>query len=43
MLRDAMEKNPNMSEEEAAELLRKCLTVLYYRDARSLNKVSNFY
>ncbi|CAB4018932.1 Proteasome subunit beta type-4 [Paramuricea clavata] len=38
MLRDAMEKNPNMSEEEAAELLRKCLTVLYYRDARSLNK-----
>ena len=28
-----------MSETEALDLLDKCLKVLYYRDARSLNKV----
>ena len=30
-----------MSEAEALELLDRCLKVLYYRDARSLNKVCN--
>ena len=39
MLRDAYEKNPNMTEEEAKQLLVTCLRVLYYRDARSLNRV----
>lgn len=40
LLRDALEKNPNLTAEEAEQLLKKCLEVLYYRDARSLNKVS---
>ena len=39
LLRDALEKNPNMTAQQAAEQLDRCLKVLYYRDARSLNKV----
>ncbi|XP_052263874.1 proteasome subunit beta type-4-like isoform X2 [Dreissena polymorpha] len=38
LLREALEKNPNMTAEQAAEQLDRCLKVLYYRDARSLNK-----
>ncbi|XP_003384464.1 PREDICTED: proteasome subunit beta type-4-like [Amphimedon queenslandica] len=38
LMRDAYEKNPSMSKEEAQKLLEKCMTVLYYRDARSWNK-----
>ncbi|EDO40407.1 predicted protein [Nematostella vectensis] len=38
LLRDAYEKNPNMSEEEARKLLVECLKVLFYRDGRSLNR-----
>ncbi|XP_065062068.1 proteasome subunit beta type-4-like [Rhopilema esculentum] len=38
LLRDALEKNGNMSQAEAVKLLMDCLKVLYYRDARSLNK-----
>ena len=38
ILRDAVEKNPNLSADEAERLLVKCLEVLYYRDARSLNR-----
>ena len=38
-MRNAIEKNPNMSEADALALLDRCLKVLYYRDARSLNKV----
>ena len=41
LLRDAYEKNPMMIRAEAKELLEKCLQVLYYRDARSLNKVTS--
>ncbi|XP_035671215.1 proteasome subunit beta type-4-like [Branchiostoma floridae] len=38
LLRDALEKKPNMSQSEALELLERCLKVLFYRDARSFNK-----
>ncbi|XP_031572315.1 proteasome subunit beta type-4-like [Actinia tenebrosa] len=38
LLRDAFEKNPNMSLEQAKHVIIECLKVLFYRDARSLNK-----
>lgn len=38
ILRDAFEKNPSMSRHEAGEVVTRCLRVLFYRDARSLNK-----
>ncbi|XP_028391983.1 proteasome subunit beta type-4-like [Dendronephthya gigantea] len=38
LLRDALEKNPHLTAEDAEKLLVKCLEVLYYRDARSLNR-----
>lgn len=38
ILRDAFEKDPSMSLEEARQVITKCLQVLFYRDARSLNK-----
>lgn len=40
LLRNAVEnKALDMTEEAAADLLERCLRVLYYRDARSLDKV----
>ena len=39
ILRDAFEKNPSMSLDEARQVVISCLRVLFYRDARSLNKV----
>lgn len=43
LMRKAQEDAPNgqLSESEAEELLKTCMKVLFYRDARSLNKVSN--
>lgn len=38
-MRSAYEENPNMTQEEAVQLIEKCLKVLFYRDARSLNRV----
>lgn len=38
LLRDALQKKPNMSKTEAEDLVVKCMEVLYYRDARSYNK-----
>ncbi|KAK5647293.1 hypothetical protein RI129_002185 [Pyrocoelia pectoralis] len=38
LIRDALEKNPLLSEGEAVGLLKKCMEVLYYRDARSFPK-----
>ncbi|XP_065827963.1 proteasome subunit beta type-4-like [Oscarella lobularis] len=38
LLRDAYEKNPDMTEAEARDVMEKCMRVLYYRDARSLNR-----
>jgi len=40
LLREALEKNPDMSATEAVDTIDKCLRVLYYRDCRTLNKVS---
>lgn len=40
LLRKAMEKHgENMTAEQAAKLLDDCMRVLFYRDARSLNRV----
>ena len=40
LLRKAVEgKEDSLTEQEATALLNDCLRVLYYRDARSLNRV----
>lgn len=41
LMRKAQEDAPNglLSEAEAEDLLKTCMKVLFYRDARSLNKV----
>jgi len=43
LMRKAQEDAPNglLSEAEAEELIKTCMKVLFYRDARSLNKVSH--
>eukprot|EP00055_Hartaetosiga_balthica_P000185 m.135894 g.135894 ORF g.135894 m.135894 type:complete len:267 (+) comp10295_c0_seq1:29-829(+) len=38
ILRDIVEKNEDLSEEDAVRHLRDCMRVLWYRDARSLNR-----
>jgi len=38
LMREALEKNPNMSKQEAQHQLVKCMEVLYYRDGRTFNK-----
>ena len=38
LMRKAVEENPALTEAEAVALLKRCLKVLYYRDARSLNR-----
>uniref|UniRef100_A0A8C4N7G0 Proteasome subunit beta n=1 Tax=Eptatretus burgeri TaxID=7764 RepID=A0A8C4N7G0_EPTBU len=38
LMRDAHEKNPNMSKDEALTLLERCLKILYYRDSRAFNR-----
>jgi len=35
LLRDALDKTPTMSEAEACDVMAYCLSVLFYRDARS--------
>lgn len=37
LLRDALQKKPNMNKDEAENNIVKCMEVLYYRDARSFN------
>lgn len=39
LMRNAHEANPDMSESQAKTLLEDCLRVMFYRDARSLNKI----
>jgi 20S proteasome subunit beta 7 len=40
ILRNEVEGRENtLTEEEALQILEKCMRVLFYRDARSLNKV----
>ncbi|KFM64167.1 Proteasome subunit beta type-4, partial [Stegodyphus mimosarum] len=38
ILREASEKKPDMCESEARDLLKHCVRILYYRDARSFPK-----
>lgn len=38
LLRDALEKTPAMSQAEARDVIAQCLSVLFYRDARSWNE-----
>jgi len=38
LMREALEKKPQMSKEEVRALLINCLRVLFYRDCRALNK-----
>jgi len=38
VVRDEMEKKKDMSKDEALALVDRCMKLLYYRDARSLNK-----
>ena len=43
LLRKAVEGNEEtLTEEAAIKILNDCMRVLYYRDARSLNKVKLF-
>ena len=44
LLRKAVEgREGDLSEEEARKIMTDCLRVLFYRDARSLNKVRDSY
>lgn len=38
VIRETMEKNPDLNQEQAVALIDRCMKLLYYRDARSLNK-----
>jgi len=38
LLRDALDKSPVMSEAEARQVIERCISVLFYRDARSFNE-----
>lgn len=39
-MREVVENKTDISQQEARELVERCLKVLYYRDARSYNRVS---
>lgn len=39
LMRDAIEKKPLLTQQEAQHLLVKCMEVLYYRDGRAFSKV----
>lgn len=38
LMRDFLQKNPHPTEQQAKDLVHKCLEILYYRDARSCPK-----
>ncbi|KAM9293895.1 proteasome subunit beta type-4 [Gastrophryne carolinensis] len=38
LMRDFVENKPNLTREEARQLIERCMKVLYYRDARSYNR-----
>lgn len=40
LMREVLEKKPNLTREEARDLIERCMKILYYRDARSFNRVS---
>lgn len=39
-MREVLEKKPSLTKEEARDLIERCMKILYYRDARSFNRVS---
>lgn len=39
-MREVLEKKPSLTKEEARDLIDRCMKILYYRDARSFNRVS---
>lgn len=41
-MREMLDKKAEMTKQEAQDLVERCLKVLYYRDARSYNRVSSF-
>lgn len=41
LMRQAFERKPQMTEQEARSVIMDCLRVLYYRDTRALNKVKS--
>lgn len=38
-MREVVENKADISQQEARDLVERCLKVLYYRDARSYNRV----
>ncbi|KAM8883811.1 proteasome subunit beta type-4 [Synchiropus splendidus] len=38
LMREVVDNKPDLSQQEARDLLERCLKVLYYRDARSYNR-----
>lgn len=40
-MREVVENKVEITKQEARELIERCLKVLYYRDARSYNRVSS--
>lgn len=40
-MREVVENKAEISKQEARDLVERCLKVLYYRDARSYNRVSS--
>ncbi|XP_053330761.1 proteasome subunit beta type-4 [Spea bombifrons] len=38
LMRDVVENKPNLTRDEARQLVERCMRVLYYRDARSYNR-----
>lgn len=40
-MREVVEKKADISQQEARDLVERCLKVLYYRDARSYNRVGS--
>lgn len=40
-MREVVENKADISQQEARDLVERCLKVLYYRDARSYNRVGS--
>ena len=40
-MREVLENKAEITKQEARDLVERCLKVLYYRDARSYNRVSS--
>lgn len=39
-MREVLERKSSLTQEEARDLIERCMKILYYRDARSFNRVS---